>query len=86
MTRRVILAALLAAAIGGSAALAETPAADWLSPVEITKKLTESGYSHVTGLKADDGYWEGKGLKDGKLTEFKADPRTGEIVEEEFED
>jgi hypothetical protein len=39
-----------------------------------------------TGLEADDGYWEGKGLKDGKLIEFKADPHTGDIIKEELED
>ena len=85
MTTRLLLAALLAASMGG-AALAETPGPDWLSPVEVTKKLTDSGYSHVTGLQADDGYWEGTGLKDGKLIEFRADPRTGDIIKEDFED
>jgi hypothetical protein len=85
MTTKVILAAVLAASMS-SVALAETPGPDWLSPVEVAKKLTESGYSHVTGLEADDGYWEGKGLKDGKLIEFKADPRTGDIIKEELED
>jgi hypothetical protein len=46
MTTKVILAAVLAASMA-SAAIAETPGPDWLSPVEVTKKLTESGYSHV---------------------------------------
>ena len=80
-----IAAVILAAALSGPA-MAETPGPDWLTQEQITKKLTDAGYSHVTSLEADAGHWEGKGLKDGKLTAFKADPRTGAIVKEDLED
>jgi hypothetical protein len=67
-------------------ALADLPGADWMKPDELTQKLEAAGYSNVTGLEADDGYWEGKAVKSGKIVEFKADPRTGAIVKEEIED
>jgi hypothetical protein len=31
-------------------------------------------------LEADDGRWEGEGIKDGKKMEFHADPKTGVIT------
>ena len=67
-------------------ALADQNGPDWLSQEEVTKRLTESaGYSHVTRLEADHDRWEGKGMKEGKLMAFKADPRTGAVLEEELD-
>jgi uncharacterized membrane protein YkoI len=42
----------------------------------------ESGYSQVTKLEADDGRWEGEGVKNGQKMEFHADPKSGAIVSE----
>ena len=65
-------------------ALAEGRGSDWLSEIELTQQLTErQGYSHVTRIEADKDHWQGKGLKDGKLMQFKADPKTGAILQEE---
>jgi hypothetical protein len=67
-------------------ALAGQTAADWLSQEEVTKRITDSaGYSHVTRLEAEQNRWEGKGLKDGKLMRFDADPHTGAILEEKLD-
>jgi hypothetical protein len=87
MSRPVTLvaAAVLFACTAG-AALADRPGADWMKPGELTQKLEAAGYSNITGLEADDGYWEGKAVKNGKIVEFKADPRTGAIVKEEIDD
>jgi hypothetical protein len=51
-----------------------------------TQKLEAAGYSNVTRLEADDGYWEGKAVMNGKIVEFKADPRTGAVVKDEIDD
>jgi hypothetical protein len=40
-------------------------------------KLRASGYTEVTKIEADDGHWEGKGIKNGHKMKFHADPRTG---------
>ncbi len=50
------------------------------------EKLTAAGYSNITGLEADDGHWEGKGVKNGKIMEFHVDPRTGALTKEEIDD
>jgi hypothetical protein len=46
----------------------------------------QSGYTQVTKLKADDGEWEGEGIKNGEKMEFKADPKTGAITSEKRDD
>jgi hypothetical protein len=40
------------------------------------QKALNSGYTKVTELKADDGRWEGEGIKNGQKMEFHADPKT----------
>ena len=56
-------------------------------PMEQVKtKVLQSGYSQVTELEADDGRWEGEGIKNGKRMEFHADPKTGVIVSEKLDD
>jgi hypothetical protein len=87
MPRKLMLFATAILLAGFSLpALAEETGPDWMSQEEITKKLTETaGYSHVTRLEAEDNRWEGKGMKDGKLMEFKADPRTGAVLKEELD-
>jgi hypothetical protein len=77
-------AAALAFAYLSTPCLAEQRA--WLSQEEVTKKLTETaGYSHVTRLEPDKDHWDGKGMKDGKLMHFRADPKTGAVLKEEFD-
>jgi len=53
---------------------------------QVKTKVLQSGYSQVTELEADDGRWEGEGIKNGKRMEFHADPKTGVIVSEKLDD
>ncbi|MEH2513013.1 hypothetical protein V1291_004367 [Nitrobacteraceae bacterium AZCC 1564] len=46
------------------------------------KNLLEAGYSKITQLEADDGHWEGEGVKGGKRVEFHLDPNSGAILVE----
>ena len=82
--------AALAAAIflaGTNAGFArDQPGPDWISKEQAQEKAVAAGYTSVTGLKADDGYWEGKGVKNGKIMEFKLDPKTGAVVREKIDD
>lgn len=74
-------------ALGSSAAMArDQPGPDWITKEQAMQKLTAAGYTNVTGLKADDGRWEGKGVKNGKIMEFQLDPRTGAVVKEKLDD
>jgi hypothetical protein len=61
----------------------DKPGPDWMSPEQVTQKLEAAGYSNITGLEADDGHWEGKGVKNGKIMEFHVDPKSGAITKEE---
>lgn len=47
-------------------ARADQPGADWMSVEQVKQKVLQSGYTQVTKLEADDGRWEGEGIKDGK--------------------
>ncbi|MET3299022.1 PepSY domain-containing protein [Bradyrhizobium diazoefficiens] len=71
---------------GASAASADQPGPDWMPMEQVRAKVIEFGYSQVTKLEADDGQWEGKGIKNGQKMEFHADPKTGVIVREKPDD
>ena len=88
---RVVKAASLALAVmlaaGGMAfADQDVPGADWMSKEKVMEKLGAAGYTNVTGLQADDGYWEGKGVKNGKIMEFHVDPKSGALTKEKLDD
>lgn len=74
----------LAAALGALplTAQAETPGPDWLTSAQMRQALKGAGYSEVIKLEADDGHWDGEGIKDGRRMKFDADPRTGAILGE----
>jgi hypothetical protein len=59
---------------------------DWMPALHVMDKVLNSGYTHVTKLEADDGRWEGEGLKNGQKMEFHADPKTGVITSEKLDD
>ncbi|WP_441228040.1 PepSY domain-containing protein [Tardiphaga sp. 20_F10_N6_6] len=69
-----------------SMARADQPGPDWMPIEQVKAKVLQSGYSQVTKLEADDGRWEGEGIKNGKKTDFHADPKTGVIVSEKLDD
>jgi|UniRef100_Q07QG0 hypothetical protein len=82
--KKLMSAALAAGLIVGSASLAsaDQPGADWMPAEQVKQKLTQAGYSQINELKADDGRWEGEGVKNGTKMEFHADPKTGAIIKE----
>lgn len=63
-------------------ALAGNPGADWLTPAQTKQALKAAGYTDILKLEADDGHWDGEGIKNGRRMTFDADPRTGAILGE----
>jgi hypothetical protein len=80
--------ALCVALAGSGLAFADddVPGADWMPKDQVVQKLEAAGYTNVTGIHADDGYWEGKGVKNGKIMEFHVNPHTGAIAKEKIDD
>ncbi len=79
--------ALMATVLAGSLAIgsvklvkADQPAADWMPAQQVIETVLKSGYTQVTKIEADDGRWEGEGIKNGQKMEFHADPKTGAIT------
>jgi hypothetical protein len=52
----------------------------------VIEQVLKSGYTQVTQLEADDGRWVSECIKDGKKMDFHADPKTGVITFERFDD
>ena len=67
-------------------ARADQPGPDWMRAQQVIEQVLKSGYTQVTKLKADDGRWEGEGIKNGQKMDFHADPKTGVITSEELDD
>jgi hypothetical protein len=65
---------------------ADQPGPDWIPALQVIEKVLNSGYTQVTKLEADDGRWEGEGLKNGQKMEFHADPKTGVITSEKLDE
>jgi len=74
-------ATFAAAMLASGAALADRPGADWISIEQAIETAKKAGYTQLHSVEADDGHWEGKGLKqDGKVYEFKIDGKTGQVT------
>jgi hypothetical protein len=86
--RRLAAAVLVAfLSVGLSDAVrADQPGPDWMSMEQVKAKVMQSGYTQVNKLEADDGRWEGEGIKNGQKMDFHADPRTGQITFEKPDD
>lgn len=82
MRRLTRLTLMVTLALGPRVAFAETPGADWLTPAQTKQALKAAGYSEIIKLEADDGHWDGEGIKDGRRMKFDADPRTGAVLGE----
>ena len=67
-------------------AMADQPGADWMPAQQVIEKVLQAGYTQVTKIEAEDGRWEGEGIKNGKKMDFHADPKTGAIISEEPDD
>lgn len=63
-------------------ALADRPGSDWMPAEQVILMLKANGYSEISKIEADDGRWEGEGMKNGRQMKFHADPRTGAILSE----
>jgi hypothetical protein len=74
--------ALTLGLVGPALAKRDRPGADWISAEQVKQKLTDAGYTSITELEADDGHWEGEGMKNGVKMEFHVDPRTGVLTKE----
>ena len=84
MNRSILGIVVAAALAAGSATLAhaDQPGSDWMPAEQVKAKLMQSGYSDISKIEADDGRWEGEGVKNGQRMEFHADPKTGAILSE----
>jgi hypothetical protein len=85
MPRTALLLALgltAGAAMPAFAGSDDRPGKDWMPIEQVVKTLGDAGYSEISEVEADDGHWEGKAMKDGRLIKFHADPRTGAITKE----
>ena len=68
-------------------AFADQPGTDWkVTQAQAETTLKAAGYTQITKIEADDGHWEGEGMKaDGMKYEFKVDPHSGKIVKDEMD-
>ncbi|MDO9428310.1 MAG: PepSY domain-containing protein [Methylobacterium sp.] len=83
MSRFLPLALALALSCTASTlALADQPGADWMPADQVKQKLMATGYTSITEFEADDGHWEGEGMKNGVKMQFHADPKTGALLSE----
>ena len=80
MNRFALVFALVLSPAIPNLARADQPGADWMPAQQVIQQVLKSGYTQVTKLEADDGRWEGKGIKNGQKMEFHADPKTGVIA------
>jgi hypothetical protein len=80
---KLFAVALALAAAVSVHAYADQPGADWIGADQVRQTLMDSGYSSVTKIEADDGHWEGEGIKNGQKREFHVDPHTGAITKDE---
>lgn len=84
---RLFTGLALVGAMGASSAWADTPVADWkVNKDQAEAALKGAGYTQITKIEADDGHWEGEGIKaDGKRYEFQVDPHDGKIIKDELD-
>ncbi|BBH45789.1 PepSY domain-containing protein [Pseudomonas sp. KU43P] len=84
---RLFTGLALVGALGASAAWADQPGADWtVTKDQAEATLKGAGYTQITKIEADDGHWEGEGMKaDGKRYEFHVDPHSGAITKDEVD-
>jgi hypothetical protein len=65
-----IVFALTLSASSLNLAKADQPGPDWMPAQQVIEQVLKSGYTQVTQLEADDGRWEGEGIKNGKRWTF----------------
>jgi hypothetical protein len=78
-----IFAALAGAAllcVLSTTARADRAGPDWIGIDKVAAILRDAGYTRIDEIEADDGQWEGKGVKDGQRYKFHVDPHSGQIT------
>ena len=80
MTYKAGLLAVSLICLGGGTALADPIGPEWMPIDQVAKKLQAAGYSMISEISADDGQWEGKGMRDGKRVKFYVDAKTGTVI------
>jgi hypothetical protein len=87
MNKLAPVAFALALSMGSlNPARADRPGPDWMPAQQVIEQILKAGYTQVTKIEADDGRWEGEGIKNGKRMDFHADPKTGVITFEKLDD
>ena len=81
MIRKLLIVAGLATGIS-SPTLADVPGRNLISRKKVTAMLAKSGY-RVSKIEADDGHWEGDGVRRGLKYEFHVDPYSGRVMKME---
>jgi len=80
MIRKTGLLAVILVCFGSAGAFADPVGPDWMPIDQVAKKLQAAGYSMISEISADDGQWEGKGMRDGKRVKFYVDAKTGTVI------
>jgi hypothetical protein len=86
MNKSVFVLAVALSLVVPNLAKADQPGPDWMTAQQVTEQVLKSGYTQVNKLEAEDGRWEGEGIKNGQKMEFHADPKTGVITSEKLDD
>jgi len=86
MNKSVFVLAVALSLVVPNLVKADQPAPDWMTAQQVIEQVLKSGYTQVTKLEAEDGRWEGEGIKNGQKMEFHADPKTGVIMSEKLDD
>jgi hypothetical protein len=74
---------LLGLAISSTAwAKHDEPGHDWIPITKVVHILKKHGYKKVTKIEADDGHWEGEGIKHGHTYEWHVNPHSGKITKD----
>ena len=83
MNRAVMTLAMVGlVTVAASSARADQPGADWMPADQVKAHLMKEGYTSISSFEADDGHWEGEGVKGGRKMQFHADPKTGRLLSE----
>jgi hypothetical protein len=85
MNKSVFVFAVALALVVPNLAEADQPGPDWMPAQQVIEQVLKSGYTQVTQFEADDGRWEGEGIKNGQKMDFHADPKTGVITFEQLD-
>ena len=84
---RLFTGLAMAGALASTTACGDQRGAYWnVNKDQAEATLKGAGYTQITKIEADDGHWEGEGMKaDGKQYEFQVDPHDGKIIKDQLD-